>query len=259
MVDINNLNNDEIINLVFHEIDIINQEQMKVAKYNSELEDRRQRLLEFIQKSEKISLTKAAHDYLVDHVSKMEQKVAGTDLNSKGKDGKVCRYHNSGFCKAGGRCKFVHNEHVCEMYQKDGKCLKELCKMRHPKACKFWMSGVRGCFRETSCKYLHRSEQKGIKVRTHRNNSTVPSASTSSTPQYKALEPSKKIVTPSSISSTVSSNEHSPAENPYRIKKRAATKIVSPLNIWSPPKSWFEFECPRDKKKAKIEDERSDD
>ena len=43
----------------------------------------------------------------------------------------------------------------------------KMCKMRHPKSCKFWLKDARGCLRGDSCKYLHLNgeEGKSIKVR----------------------------------------------------------------------------------------------
>ena len=63
------------------------------------------------------------------------------------KSEKICKYHNTGFCKYKENCKYFHAKLVC-----DGRpCFLKTCRNRHPKLCKYKES----CKRKTSCFYDH--------------------------------------------------------------------------------------------------------
>ena len=58
-----------------------------------------------------------------------------------------CKYHNSGFCKKGGSCKFAHPTGLCLKLQ----CQDKGCQFRHPRACRYRTQ----CRRRLSCMYKH--------------------------------------------------------------------------------------------------------
>ena len=53
------MENLKVIEIVLHEIDIISNEQMRIVRYNDELEDRRLRLMEFIQRDENLEISQS--------------------------------------------------------------------------------------------------------------------------------------------------------------------------------------------------------
>ena len=61
-----------IIENVLDEIDIITEEQKRIVNYNSVLEDRRLRLMEFIKTSEELEISNRARENLMVNVSNME-------------------------------------------------------------------------------------------------------------------------------------------------------------------------------------------
>ena len=130
-----------LINLVHHEIDIIVQKQIMIVKLNEEVEDRRIRLMEFVQSDEDLQISSKARNDILENVSNMEMKVLCTtkvqkeavhelssnfgttkttnkeeviddSVEKKKKDVK-CRYNNRGYCSQSG-CVFLHSEKVCE-------------------------------------------------------------------------------------------------------------------------------------------------
>ena len=54
---INKMENENVTDIVVLEIDIITKEQTRLSKYHQELEDRRLRLWEFVQYSDKLELS----------------------------------------------------------------------------------------------------------------------------------------------------------------------------------------------------------
>ena len=60
-----------------HEIDIIIQKQIMVAKYTAKLEDRRERLMEFIQTSPDLNLSEKVRNNLMENVINMKIEVIG--------------------------------------------------------------------------------------------------------------------------------------------------------------------------------------
>ena len=60
----------------------------------------------------------------------------------------VCKYHNTGFCKYGDKCKFFHAKSGCDQRP----CKLNTCKLRHPKLCKYKES----CKRQADCFYVHK-------------------------------------------------------------------------------------------------------
>ena len=71
----------------------------------------------------------------------------------KGVEIKKCRYFNRGHCKFKLECRFSHPKEICAKILEVRKCEQHLCKMRHPKPCK-WDQGRGGCRRQ-DCDYLH--------------------------------------------------------------------------------------------------------
>ena len=73
-----------IIENVLDEIDIITEEQKRIVNYNSVLEDRRLRLMEFIKTSEELEISNRARENLMVNVSNMEIRVVKqTECKSK--------------------------------------------------------------------------------------------------------------------------------------------------------------------------------
>ena len=62
-------------NLIGKEIEIIITEHIKIAIYNAELEDRSDRLMDFIVHSENLLLTKEAHETLERNVTNIKSKL----------------------------------------------------------------------------------------------------------------------------------------------------------------------------------------
>ena len=73
------MENLKVIEIVLHEIDIISNEQMRIVRYNDELEDRRLRLMEFIQSGESLEITSVAEDNLIKNLTEMELKVSKSE------------------------------------------------------------------------------------------------------------------------------------------------------------------------------------
>ena len=67
-----------LINLVLHEIDIIIQKKFMMVNYNTELEDRRVRLMELIQNNDDINLSERGQQNLLQNVSNMKMEVLRT-------------------------------------------------------------------------------------------------------------------------------------------------------------------------------------
>ena len=94
------------ITIILEEIDIITNEQIKMIKYNEELEDRRSRLLEFIKTSENLKISKEAQKNLLQNISRMEMEILRTGNAYKPSDEentevkvvklKRCRFNNTG-------------------------------------------------------------------------------------------------------------------------------------------------------------------
>ena len=71
---------------------------------------------------------------------------------------KVCKYQNRGRCKNLTDCKFYHPESVCGSFLINRLCVKQICRDRHPKACRYWKRG--DCWRGQICYYNHQQNQK---------------------------------------------------------------------------------------------------
>ena len=77
-----------------------------------------------------------------------------SDNMSKTKmEDKVCKYNNTGYCKFGKECKFLHPTEVCE-----GGCETKKCKKRHPKMCRY----QNYCKRKATCAYKHTTNSKEV-------------------------------------------------------------------------------------------------
>jgi len=150
-----------VIETVFTEMDIIKEEQLKIINYNAFLEDRRQRFIDFILRTD-LQVSEKASENLINCVPKLEIKVlenpeqerASTTLTRK------CRHNNKGYCKHKNRCGFYHHEQICENFVKDGSCeIENTCPFRHPKECKYTKDSS-GCKRGGYCRYLHKDENE---------------------------------------------------------------------------------------------------
>ena len=150
----------DLIKLVQVEIGIIVQEQIRIVNYNTELEDRRRRLMEYVQSSTELDLSRGARENILENVSNMKMEISRTpkayEQKRQSETVKRCRYDNGGYCKYQNRCKFKHFQTVCEMFLKDGKCEDKNCDNRHPKICRYWRDD-KECVRNEHCKYLHKN------------------------------------------------------------------------------------------------------
>ena len=157
------MENSYVMNIVLHEIDIIVKEQIMIVRHNAFLEDRRIRLMDFIQNSEILDISNGARENLLKNVSTMEMKVLRVAQTVKDKDidekiQKKCRYDDKGYCRNENRCKYQHFAQICEKFLTDGKCeARHRCQFRHPRICKYWKHSAEGCRREEMCKYLHQA------------------------------------------------------------------------------------------------------
>ena len=64
--------NANVMAIVLHEIDIITKEQVMLVKLHDELEDRRIRLIEFLQTSDKLEISEGSRENLLKNVSDMK-------------------------------------------------------------------------------------------------------------------------------------------------------------------------------------------
>lgn len=180
-----------IIENVLDEIDIIIEEQIRIANCNAVLEDRRIRLLEFIRTSQELEISKRARENLIVTVSNMEIKVVQQiECKYQNQTTRRCRHNNAGFCKMGGECVYYHTDKICDKFLSDGKCSEpKLCWLRHPKECKFWLGDRQGCLRGQECMYLHKIENKGRNIKEsnlkHDSNEIEPNDGVSKTIHHK--------------------------------------------------------------------------
>ena len=158
----------DFMNLVFHEIDIIDKEQIMIVRHSNFLEDRRKRLMDFIENSEMIDISVEARENLLKNISTMEIKVLRVsktvkDKDTEGKPQKKCRYDDKGYCRNEDGCKYKHFGQICETFLKDAKCeARHRCQFRHPRICKYWKHSDEGCRRGEMCKYLHQTINRKV-------------------------------------------------------------------------------------------------
>ena len=173
--------------LVLHEVDIIIQKQIMVMKFNAEVEDRRIRLMEFIQSSDESQLSRENRKNILEKVYNMKMEVLGTTWNLSSncathriidkeevinnsvdikKRNVKCRYNDRVYCRQLSGCVFLHSDIICDKVFSNSKCSdSKECLLRHPKDCKYWMGDRRGCLMGEVCKYLHISSKKGIHIK----------------------------------------------------------------------------------------------
>ena len=65
------------------------------------------------------------------------------------KDEKLCKFHNTGFCKFKDQCHFRHVHDVCL----DRSCPRRSCSARHPKRCRYFLK--KRCKFGDDCAYSH--------------------------------------------------------------------------------------------------------
>ena len=73
------MENLKVIEIVLKKIDIISNEQMRIIKYNGELEDRRLRLMEFIQSGPNLEITSGARNNLIKNVTEMKLNLSKSE------------------------------------------------------------------------------------------------------------------------------------------------------------------------------------
>ena len=80
--------------IVLLTIDIIIKEQIKLVKYNDDLEDRRLRLMEFVKHSEILEISAGARENLLQNVPDMRLTVSNSTFKDKKVDLKK-KNHNT--------------------------------------------------------------------------------------------------------------------------------------------------------------------
>ena len=98
-----------VMETIMLENEIIKEEQMKISNYIAFLENRRLRMVDFIQKAENLQVSVKGREKLTNCVPKLEiifnsNQVLKENLEIKSK--KVWRYHNKGCCKYQTKCRF---------------------------------------------------------------------------------------------------------------------------------------------------------
>ena len=160
---------DGIMEHVMDNILNIENEQSKVIAYISELEMRRIHLLNRVGSLNEDIVTNGVKEKLTNKIIHMEIKVGFVEtFQTKGfKETRQskCRHNNAGYCRMKTDCVFYHAEEVCEKFITTECSEPKLCSYRHPKECKYWLGDVQGCLRGQKCKYLHRIENKGKKIK----------------------------------------------------------------------------------------------
>ena len=98
----------------------------------------------------------------IDFIATLVEKIMN-DYNKalEPKVGIRCNFYNRGFCRKGSTCDFEHPTKMCEQYTKEGDCSRRHCNDRHIYKCKYFQS-QQGCFRGSSCEYLHVNEGSNI-------------------------------------------------------------------------------------------------
>ena len=112
-----------VMETIMLEIDIIKEEQMKISNYIAFLEDRRLRMVDFIQKAENLQVSGKGREKLINCVPKLEMRFNSDQVlkeNLEIKSKKVCRYHIKGYCKYQTKCRFYRSGQICELFLKDG-------------------------------------------------------------------------------------------------------------------------------------------
>ena len=101
--------------------------------------------------------------------SKTRADTTKTKNNEAKIEVKKCRYFNRGHCKYKLECRFSHPTEICSKILEGRKCEQHLCKMRHPKSCK-WDQRGSGC-RRKDCDYLHGTlaHDDAQQTRAHKN------------------------------------------------------------------------------------------
>ena len=132
------------------EIDIIIQQQIWISQYISALEDRRLRLMDFIQTSEEFEMSNQTRENLCVNVENMEIKLGVVNecegKNRTVKEKRKCPYDNRGYCKHKNMCLYYHSGQVCDEFLRDGKCeTGKSCKHRHPRDYRYWIRTDERC------------------------------------------------------------------------------------------------------------------
>ena len=112
-----------------------------------------QKTLEEIITTNAIAIKRIDEEIKKCQTNKEKIESSKDETNKVENEEKKCRYFNRGHCKFKLECKFLHPTDICKTHLEGKKCNQNLCKMRHPKACK-WSQKTSGC-RRIGCDYLH--------------------------------------------------------------------------------------------------------
>ena len=109
------------------------------------------------------NILREKYDKLVDIVEKLLPALSDSELkkmeSKKVKKSIKCKYFNSGYCKEGYNCEFVHPKTICKEFVDLGTCQGgRLCPQTHPRKCRYWFEGK--CWRGSSCAFQHQEKDK---------------------------------------------------------------------------------------------------
>ena len=77
----------------------------------------------------------------------------------------VCLFNKFGFCKFLDRCKYRHEQRICE----NGNCEIEKCSLRHPKNCRYWKE-FRMCKFGDYCFFNHKiNDDENDEIKTYKD------------------------------------------------------------------------------------------
>ena len=151
----------ELLENVINNILFIEYEQRNLLNHLSNLEIKRRETLFLLQDFSNDNCTKRAKQRLIERVENLQINVTKKSNENIQKKKRRCRYYNKGYCRNKIECEFQHVEKICQSFMLDKKCSDSECNDRHPKSCKYWLRDTKGCFRGTTCKYLHRENERG--------------------------------------------------------------------------------------------------
>ena len=98
-------------------------------------------------KQKKPALINKSNSHDITLVQEDNNKLQAHKVMLSAPNPKICKFHNSGYCKFKSTCINIHHLQICTQI----KCINKLCENRHPIDCH---CGVK-CRRKMECKYVH--------------------------------------------------------------------------------------------------------
>ena len=106
---------------------------------------------------------------VVNGIKSIDDKIQLLNLKERESEERVrkCLYYNKGFCKLQKNCPFFHPENLCPQFEKEGICLKTICRDRHQTLCRYWQKG--NCYRGESCQFSDICSKKTLMLISRNN------------------------------------------------------------------------------------------